>query len=88
MFMGRVLGKVVCTVKDETLTGGRLLVVQAEDQQGRPEGKPLVALDLCHAGEGDRVFLVKSREASIPWPVPNAPLDATIVGLIDQVALG
>jgi microcompartment protein CcmK/EutM len=37
--------------------------------------------------EGDLVYLVKGREATIPWPRPLAPIDATIVGLVDGMDL-
>ena len=85
MFLGTVLGKVVMTVKDPSLEGARFLVVQPENADGRPSQKPIVAIDVVSAGAGDRVYLVKGREACMPWRNPNCPVDACIVGIIDQM---
>jgi ethanolamine utilization protein EutN len=82
--MGDVIGKVVMTVKDPSLEGARFLVVQPFNHDGTLPGKPLVAIDVVQAGPGDRVYLVKGREASMPWLNPNCPVDACIVGIIDQ----
>jgi microcompartment protein CcmK/EutM len=44
-------------------------------------------VDTVASREGDLVYLVKGREATIPWPRPLAPIDATIVGLVDGMDL-
>lgn len=82
--MGRVIGKVVMTRKDPSLEGARFFVVQPFNHDGTLPGKPLVAIDVAQAGPGDTVYLVKGREASMPWSNPNCPVDACIVGIIDQ----
>lgn len=85
MFLGTVIGKVVMTVKDASLEGARFLVVQPQNSDGRPSQKPIVAIDVVSAGEGDHVYLVKGREACMPWRNPNCPVDACIVGIVDQM---
>ena len=45
MILGRVIGKVVATMKNDTLVGQRLLIVQPIDRHGRDKGKAIVALD-------------------------------------------
>lgn len=85
MFLGTVLGTVVMTQKDPSLEGARFLIVQPENHDGSHMGRPLVAIDVAQAGKGDRVYLVKGREASIPWRDPFCPVDACIVGIVDQV---
>jgi ethanolamine utilization protein EutN len=87
MFLGRVMGKVVMTVKDPSLEGARFLVVHPLNHDGSSAGKPLVAIDVVSAGNGDHVYLVKGREASMPWSNPNCPVDACIVGIVDGMAL-
>lgn len=83
MNFARVLGTVVCTVKDPSLEGQRFLVIAPEDEHGRPIGDPLVAADCVSARPGDLVFFVKSREAAKAFPGKNLPLDAAILGLVD-----
>jgi len=86
LFLGKVIGQVVCTVKDPSLEGLRLLVVQQLDQKLGPLGRPMVAVDgIRCAGPGDVVYLVGKRDAAIALgDVP--PVDATIVGYVDQLA--
>ncbi|NDD27270.1 MAG: ethanolamine utilization protein EutN [Proteobacteria bacterium] len=85
MFLGTVIGKAVMTVKDPSLEGARFLVVQPQNADGQASQKPIVAIDVVSAGHGDRVYLVKGREACMPWSNPNCPVDACIVGIIDQM---
>jgi len=85
MFYGRVIGSVVCAVKDERLEGKKLLAVQRVNCDMEDEGGPIVALDSVQAGTGDFVFLSKGKEASLPFGDLTHPTDATIVGIIDRV---
>lgn len=84
MLMGKVIGKVWATAKDEKLRGAKLLIVQSYTHRGAPEGAPFVAVDVAQAGYGDLVYLVKGREASFPWEIEGAPIDMAIVGIVDR----
>lgn len=84
MFLGRVCGKVVATTKVDELEGAIFRLVYPVNHDGKPNGKPLVAVDNVSAREGDLVYLVKGKEAIIPWRRSDlAPIDAAIVGLVD-----
>jgi microcompartment protein CcmK/EutM len=83
MQLARVIGTVVVTPKDEQLTGITLLLVQPITPQGAPSGAPLVAADAVGAGVGERVFVVRGKEASFPFHPALAPADAGIVGIVD-----
>ncbi|MFH1453794.1 MAG: EutN/CcmL family microcompartment protein [Armatimonadota bacterium] len=85
MFLGKVIGKVVATKKYYKLEGGAFYIVQPLDQFEKPVDKPIVAIDFVHSHTGDIVYLVKSREAGMPWSIPGAPLDAGIVGIVDRI---
>lgn len=85
MYLGRVIGTVVATVKYEGLEGRTLLVVQPVDQDGTPVGSFEVAVDTVQAGPGELVFLVGSREAALALQPSFVPVDATIVGIVDSV---
>lgn len=84
MFVAKVIGNMICTHKDKNLRGLKLLIVQPVDDQLQDKGKPLVAIDtIGQSGEGDLVYLAKSRESSLPLNKDLVPSDAGILGIID-----
>lgn len=88
MFLARVIGTVVATVKSPGLEGAKLLVIVPLDPQGRESGGPQVACDQAQAGPGDLVFCVNKREATLAMPDPFVPVDAAIVGIVDDIERG
>ena len=84
MQLARVIGCVVATVKNDSLEGRKLLVVQSLDSNLRPQGAPLVALDAIGAGVGELVFWCRGKEASFPFRREDTPTDCTIVGIVDS----
>ncbi|HTV57748.1 MAG TPA: EutN/CcmL family microcompartment protein [Verrucomicrobiae bacterium] len=85
MILGRVIGNVVATMKNDTLVGQRFLLVQPVDRNGRDKGKPLVALDSVGAGAGEMVYWCRGKEASFPFLPAEVPTEATIVGIVDTL---
>jgi ethanolamine utilization protein EutN len=85
LLLGRVIGNVVATMKNASLTGQRLLLVQPIDRNGRDKGKVLVALDSVGAGAGETVYWCRGKEASFPFLPLKVPTEATIVGIVDVV---
>jgi ethanolamine utilization protein EutN len=88
MQLARVIGEVVSSVKDENLTGQKLLVVQPIAADGSPAGRTLVALDSVGAGVGENVFFVRGREAAFPFHPAEPPADASIIGIVDHWDVG
>src|SRR5262249_34455917 len=84
MQLARVIGNVVSTVKNATLEGRKLMVIQALDGDLRPVGKPLVAVDGVGAGAVALVFWCRGKEASFALDGDEAPIDCTIVGIGDS----
>jgi ethanolamine utilization protein EutN len=84
MQLARVIGTVVATVKNDSLEGRKLLVVQTLDAQLRPQGKPIVALDSVGAGVGELVIWCRGKEASFPFRREDTPTDCTVVGIVDS----
>jgi microcompartment protein CcmK/EutM len=80
------MGRVVCTIRYQGLEGVKFLVVQPVDGEGKPTGPTQVAADAVQAGPGELVFLVGGREASMALPERFVPVDATIVGHVEQLA--
>lgn len=86
MMLARVVGRVWATAKNDTLEGKKLLVLQPVDLQGRPIGKPLVAVDAVGAGAAELVYWCRGREASYAWaPGLTVPTEAAVVGIVDEV---
>ncbi|MCA1614452.1 MAG: EutN/CcmL family microcompartment protein [Acidobacteria bacterium] len=86
MHLARVIGTVVATMKNDSLEGRKLLVVQTLDAHLRPQGKPVVALDSVGAGVNDLVIWCRGKEASFPFRRDDTPTDCTIVGIVDSDA--
>ena len=84
MQIARVIGTVVSTVKNESLEGRKILLVQTLDADLKEKGKPMVALDAVGAGVGELVFWGRGKEASFPFRRDETPTDCTIVGIIDS----
>ncbi len=83
MFLGVVRGTVVASHKEVGLEGATLRVVEPVNHDRSPAGSLMVAVDNIAAREGDLVYLVKGKEACIPWKKnPLTPIDAAIVGLV------
>ncbi|MGI9036232.1 MAG: EutN/CcmL family microcompartment protein [Pyrinomonadaceae bacterium] len=86
MQLARVIGNVVATIKNETLEGRKILIVQNLDENLENVGKPLIALDAIGAGVGELVFWCRGKEASFPFKRDSTPTDCTIVGIVDSDA--
>src|SRR6266478_7220465 len=84
MQLARVIGTVVATMKNESLVGRKLLVVQTLNKDLKPQGKPLVAVDSVGAGVGELVFWCRGKEASFPFKREDTPTDCTIIGIVDS----
>jgi ethanolamine utilization protein EutN len=86
MQLARVIGTVVASVKNQSLEGRKILIVQTLDADLKPKGKPMIALDAVGAGEGELVFWCRGKEASFPFKRDETPTDCTIVGIVDSDA--
>ena len=84
MQLARVIGDVVSTMKDRSLHGQKLLVLQPLTPAGTAAGRPLVAVDSAGAGAGETVFFVRGREASFPFLPDRVATDANVVGIVDH----
>lgn len=85
MYLGKVIGTVVAQRKVDGLEGSKLLLVQPLDENRQAAGDKEVAVDTVRAGPGDFVFLVGSREAALALETAFVPVDAAIVGIIDDL---
>lgn len=85
MHIGRVIGTVVATRKDEKLIGSKLMITQPLDLELRPKGEPMIAVDTVGAGIGELVLYTTGTAGRIAARKLDAPIDASIVGIIDEI---
>lgn len=83
MQVGRVLGTATSTVKHPTFQSERLLVVQLETVDGRPDGEPVLAFDRLGAGRGDTVLLTNDGAILQQMIGKNTPGRWSVMGLPD-----
>ncbi len=82
MIVGRVVGSVVATRKNENLLGNKFLIVEPYDNMAG-SGR-IVAIDNVGAGIGENVLVATGSAARIGCGVETSPVDAAIVGIIDD----
>jgi bacterial microcompartment shell vertex protein len=88
MFLARVTGTVVATMKDPAFAGKKILIVQPINQNGEDVGAKLLALDSVGAGAGETVYCCRGREASFPWLPQEVPTETSIIAIVDRVNVG
>ena len=88
MYIAKVIGDVVSSVKYETLTGHKLLIIQPVRPDGTPEGEPLIAVDMVDSGPGDTVLIVDQGTAARQVLEMQYPTVRTLIlGVIDRIDL-
>src|SRR5215831_10242360 len=86
MQIARVVGTVVATQKHRKFEGAKLLLVQPVSIDDTPRGTPLLAVDSVGAGVHEKVLIVlEGRAAGEALGRKAAPVDAAIIGIIDQL---
>lgn len=87
MYLARVVGRVVATVKQDTVEGYSLQWIQPVDAAGKDRGSPVVAVDPIGLGSGELCYYITAREASLTLWETFAAVDAGIVGKVDRIDL-
>ena len=88
MILGRVIGTVVSTRKEQELTGLKFLLVKACDADGKATGGIVVAIDAVGAGVGEVVLYCSGSSARQTKVTKDRPVDATVMAIVDQVETG
>ena len=88
MYIGKVTGTVVSTIKDEAFFARKLLLVDRLDLNGEPDGHYYVAVDVVQAGIGDIVLVIDEGNGSRQILQREvAPVRAVVVGVIDDIEI-
>ena len=88
MYLGRVIGTVVSTSKNENLIGMKLLIVEKLTERLERDGTTEIAVDSVGAGTGEIVIVCKGSSARYVFGNGSAPIDTSIVGIVDTVEVG
>lgn len=84
MIICKVIGSIWATRKEESLNGIKLMIVRQENNESQDS---FVAADFVGAGIGERVIVAMGSSARNACIDPNAPIDATIVGIVDELEI-
>ena len=83
MLIGKVAGSVVSIRKSVTLIGNKFMIVAVLEHM-QTGAKQIIAIDKIGAGIGDYVLVAQGSAARVGSGMPDAPIDAAIVGIIDD----
>jgi ethanolamine utilization protein EutN len=85
MFLGRVIGTVWSTKKDENLVGAKLLIVKEVTLDLKEKDRFVVAVDSVGAGEGEVVLVATGSSSRMTSFTKDKPVDAVIMGIVDKL---
>jgi len=85
MFLGRVIGTVWSTKKDENLVGAKFLIVREISLDLKEKERFVVAVDSVGAGEGEVVLVATGSSSRMTSFTKDKPVDAVIMGIVDKL---
>ncbi len=85
MLLGKVVGTVVATRKEDSIVGLKLLLVRAVNESGEPTGAIVVAADAVGAGTGETVLYASGSSARQTLVTDKRPVDAVIMAIVDTI---
>ena len=88
MQLAKVVGSVVATRKEESLSGLKLLLVRPVDEEGREGATVLVAADAVGAGPDETVLIAAGSSARQTVATDKRPVDAVVMAIVDSWDVG
>jgi ethanolamine utilization protein EutN len=86
MKMARVVGTIWATKRTERMDGLPMQMIETVDASSLETlSQPFAAVNTVGACEGDIIFYVEAYEACLPLPDLLVPVDASIIGIVDQL---
>jgi len=85
MILGKVVGTIWATRKDEEMVGMKLQIVKHVDLDYKLKDSFVVAVDTVQAGVGDIVLVASGSSARQTAATKNKPVDAVIVAVVDKL---
>jgi ethanolamine utilization protein EutN len=87
MILGKVIGSIWATQKEEGMNQLKLLIIEPITWRGDSAGTPIIAADRIGAGRGERVIVSRGSPARTIFH-KSAPIDAVVVGIVDSLEVG
>lgn len=88
MLLAQVIGTVVSTRKEDSLSGLKFLVLRGVDMDGKASGSTVVAADAVGAGVGEMVLYASGSSARQTVATDKRPVDAVVMAIVDQWEVG
>jgi microcompartment protein CcmK/EutM len=85
LILGKVIGTVWSTRKDENLIGAKFLIVRHLDLDYKPKEATVIAVDSVGAGVGEVVLVAQGSSARQTTFTKNKPIDAVIMAIVDKL---
>jgi len=85
LLLGKVIGTVWSTRKDEKLVGAKFLIVKQLDLEGKFKDNFIVAVDSVGAGVGEVVLCATGSSARQTFQTKDKPIDAVIMAIVDKL---
>ena len=85
MILGKVIGTVWSTRKDEALVGSKFLIVRQLDLNYKPKDSTMIAVDSVGAGVGEIVIVAQGSSARQTVTTKNKPVDAVVMAIVDKL---
>ncbi len=85
MILGKIIGTVWATRKDDSLTGSKLLIVKQLDLKMQEKESFVVAVDSVGAGDGEIVLVATGSSARQTTITKNKPVDAVVMAIVDKL---
>jgi microcompartment protein CcmK/EutM len=85
VFLGKVIGTVWSTKKDENLVGAKFLIVRKLDLDLNEKNDFVVAVDSVGAGEGEVVLVATGSSSRQTHFTQDKPVDAVIMAIVDKL---
>ncbi len=85
MILGKVIGTIWATRKDEEMVGMKLQIVKHVDLDYKLKDSFVVAVDTVQAGVGDIVLVASGSSARQTAVTKNKPVDAVIMAVVDKL---
>ena len=83
MIIGKVVGTVICTRKNDNLVGSKFMIIEPFAKMGEERSR-IVAVDPVGAGINDIVLVAEGSAARVGCGNQDSPVDACIVGIVDD----